>query len=223
MGIVLSVLRDAITAFRSALSLIVTLSTDFNQALERASQTPGLPNLEPTQTYWLKDPPFPQLANASSLKLPQTADVAIIGSGIAGAAIARSLLHERRRRNDDTNEKVVVLDARELSSGATARNGGHIKAAPYEAFSRYSTRFSRDRAAALTRFQMRHVESLIDVCRTEGYEAAEAREVETVDLFLDDQTFNKAVENVTKMRKCLPEVEIVVWDKVQAQEVWYSL
>jgi hypothetical protein len=219
MGVVLSTLSDVITTLRSALVLIRALSSEFNQALKRATTPPGLPNSEPTQTYWLEDPPFPELVDAKSSELPQTADVAIIGSGIAGAAVARSLLHERRRRNVDNNKKVVVLEARALSSGATARNGGHIKAGPYEAFSRFSRSFPKDRAAALTRFRMQHLESLLNLCQCEGIEAAEAREVETVDLFLDDQAYKKAIQEVREMKKWIPEFEIVVWSGDDAQEV----
>jgi hypothetical protein len=221
MGIILSTLRDVITTLTSAFLLISNLSSDFNQALKRASQSPGLPNPKPTQSYWLKNPPFPELTNASSSELLKTSDVAIIGSGIAGAAVARSLLHERRRRNINTNEKVIVLEARELSSGATARNGGHIKAGPYEAFARFCKTFSKDRAAALTRFRMQHLESLLSLCQSEGIEAAEAQEVETVDLFLDDEAYKKAVEQVEEMRKWIPGFEIVVWDGQEAQEVWW--
>jgi hypothetical protein len=219
MGAVLSILQNAFRVLIATASLLKALSTEFNQALKRASQSPGLPNPEPAQTYWLDDPPYPELVHVSSPKLPQTADVVIIGSGIAGAAVARSLLHERRRRNTRTNEKVVVLDARQLCSGATARNGGHIKPTVYECFSRLSKLSSKDRAAALTRFQHRHIESLIQLCRSEGIDSAEARKVETVDFFLDSQSFNKAVADVDEVKRWLPEVEIAVWNGGQAQEV----
>ena len=120
MGAVLSLLQNTWRVLISTISVLKALSTEFNQALKRASQPPGLPSPKPSQPYWLNDPPYPELVNVSSPKLPQTADVAIIGSGIAGAAVARSLLHERRRRNICTNEKVIVFDARQLYSGATA-------------------------------------------------------------------------------------------------------
>ncbi|EDU50620.1 fad dependent oxidoreductase protein [Pyrenophora tritici-repentis] len=218
MGVVVSILQDAFIVLVSTVSLLKALSTEFNQALKRASQSPGLPNPKPSQTYWLSDPPHPELVNVSSPELPKTADVVIIGSGIAGAAVARSLLHERRRRNSRTDEKVVVLDARQLCSGATARNGGHIKPAAYESFSRFSKLFPKDRAAALTRFQSRHIECLVSLCESEGIECAEARKVETVDLFLDGQSFAKAVANVDELKRWLPEVGIAVWRGDQVQE-----
>lgn len=222
MGNIFSAIYNAFKTLLSAMALLKALSDEFNQALKRASQSPGLPNPNPTQSYWLNDPPYPELVNVRSPNLPQTADVAIIGSGIAGAAIARSLLHERRRCNTIKGENVVVLEARELCSGATARNGGHIKPTAYEVFARFSKAMPKDRAAALTRFQMRHLECVVDLCRNEGIKLAEARKVETVDVFVDQLTFDKAVEQVAEMRKWLPEIEVTIWDAKKAQEVCYS-
>ena len=93
MGIVLPILRNAVTVVISTASILTALSKDFNQAMKRASQSPGVPNPNPAQTYWLNDPPHPELVDVCSPQLPQTADVVIIGSGIAGVAVARSLLH----------------------------------------------------------------------------------------------------------------------------------
>jgi len=219
MGGVFSILQNGSKTIIAAASLLRALSTELDQALKRAAQSPGLPVPKPSQTYWLNDPPHPQLCDANSPKLPQTADVVIIGSGIAGAAVARSLLHERHRRNVRTDEKVVVLEARQLCSGATARNGGHIKPSVYESFSRFSKLLPKDRAAALARFQLLHVKYLTELCESEGIESAEARKVETVDFFLDDESFSKAVTDVEELKKWLPEVEIAVWKGDQAQKV----
>lgn len=219
MGVVLSTLQDAIKICITTASLLKALSTEFGQALKRASQSPGLPNPNPTQTYWLNDPPYPELANASSSSLPQTADVAIIGSGIAGASVARSLLHERRRSNTSPDEKVVVLEARQLCSGATARNGGHIKPSPYESFSLLSKLFSKARAAALVRFQCLHADYLTAICESEGIEAAQARKVETADFFLDSKSFSKATTESHALKQWLPEIDIAVWNGDEAQKV----
>ncbi|CAN9228441.1 unnamed protein product [Alternaria alternata] len=210
MGAVLSLLQNTWRVLISTISVLKALSTEFNQALKRASQPPGLPSPKPSQPYWLNDPPYPELVNVSSPELPQTADVAIIGSGIAGAAVAQSLLHERRRRNICTNEKVIVFDARQLCSGATARNGGHIKPSIYESFSRFSKLFPKDRAAALARFQSLHINCLIELCQSQGINAAEARRVETVDFFLDEQSFAKAVADIDQLKSLSVETNTPV-------------
>jgi hypothetical protein len=219
MGVVFSILQNTAKTLLATVSILKALSTEFNEALKRAAQSPGLPNPKPSQTYWLSDPPHPELVDTSSSKLPQTADVVIIGSGIAGAAVARSLLHERRRRNSRTDEKVVVLEARQLCSGATGRNGGHIKPSVYESFARFSKLLPKDRAAALARFQLLHIDYLVQLCQGEGIESAEARKVETTDFYLDSQSFFKAAANVEELKKWVPEVEIAVCNGDEVQKV----
>ncbi|VUC24880.1 unnamed protein product [Clonostachys rosea] len=214
MGHVSSKLRNKAAKVRSMIKILKEISTDFEYALNRASDSPGIPRSNPTEPYWLDDPPYPELTNIQSRqRLPDFVDVAIIGSGIAGASIARSLLHERRRRGVDLDKKVVVFEARDLCSGATGRNGGHIKPSPYDTFAQLSTFMPKDRAAALTRFQASHIDYLIELCREEGIDIAEAREVETVDFFVDEEMFHDAVGDVEESRKWLPEVQVFEWEK----------
>ena len=64
-------------------------------------------------------------SHRSTDKLPQEADIIIIGAGYAGASVAHHLL-----KNDSFAKKepsIVILEAREACSGATGRNGGHLK------------------------------------------------------------------------------------------------
>lgn len=227
MGSVISAVFDAFKGIKAALSLLSALSTEFNAALNRAAKLPGLPNPKPTQPYWLNNPPFPELVDIGSPRLPETADVAVIGSGIAGAAIVRSLLHERRRRGTVSGSesglpgdgKIVVFEARQLCSGATARNGGHIKPTAYEIFPRFRKMYGPERAAALTRFQLRHIDCLTELCASEGIDAAEAREVETADLYLDEETFRKTVKDLAELKEWVPEVDVEVWESDEARKV----
>ncbi|EHA49082.1 hypothetical protein MGG_00410 [Pyricularia oryzae 70-15] len=91
---------------------------------ERGNIPVSLPVKNPTRSYW-QDPPDQVIANLrSSPDLTQDADVVIIGSGITGAAIAWHLLQDDA---EGPYPKVVMLEAREICSGATGRNA-HLDA-----------------------------------------------------------------------------------------------
>lgn len=88
-----------------------------------------VPNSVPS--YWLSQPS--EHANLRSTpELPSECDVAIIGSGMAGILTAYWILRNASKENekgrgDGGIPSVVLLEARDLCSGATARNGGHAK------------------------------------------------------------------------------------------------
>lgn len=86
----------------------------------RVSLPPGLPRANPTASAW-QEPPHPSVADAQSAQLPAAVDVAVIGSGITGCAVAHTLLH-----HGPPNLRVSVFEARRAVSGATGRNGGHL-------------------------------------------------------------------------------------------------
>ncbi|KAH8194568.1 hypothetical protein TruAng_011263 [Truncatella angustata] len=199
-----------------ALKAILQINKQLEELLKRASLPPGLPVPNPSQSYWLEDPPYPELVDIQSPDLPDHADIVIIGSGITGAAVARSILLECERKGE--TRRVVVLEARTLCSGATGRNGGHIKSSPHELFVRLKDRLGPERAAALTRFQLAHVNVLTELCKAEGWDVAECREVETADLYLDAEDRDKALEEVEEMKKWIPELEIETHDAVSAQK-----
>ncbi|KAF2008758.1 FAD dependent oxidoreductase [Aaosphaeria arxii CBS 175.79] len=79
----------------------------------------------PVPSYWLSEPH--KLHDVRSTPdLPPRTDVLIIGSGMAGIMTAYHFLEGSSSPNSES-PSVVLLEARELCSGATARNGGHCK------------------------------------------------------------------------------------------------
>ncbi|KAM3505027.1 hypothetical protein MY11210_008127 [Beauveria gryllotalpidicola] len=76
-----------------------------------------LPTPESTHSYWHRDPSPALLGHRTTDKLPEQADVVVVGSGITGAFAARELV--------DGGRDVLMLEAREACWGATGRNGGH--------------------------------------------------------------------------------------------------
>lgn len=81
------------------------------------------PVANPTAPYWLSQPH--NLASfCSSEVVPEQVDIAIIGTGIAGVLTAYHIL---KGCDGKKPPSVMLLDARDACSGATGRNGGHIK------------------------------------------------------------------------------------------------
>ncbi|KAK6002944.1 hypothetical protein QM012_000789 [Aureobasidium pullulans] len=201
---------------RTAFKTLLDLNRTFEALVARINQGSSLPHRDPTHSYWLENPPFPDLVNIQSEKLPAQRDVVIIGSGITGAAVARSLLQESQRKNQ--NITITVLEARDICSGATGRNGGHIKASPHETFERLRAKFGVERAVALTRFQLHHLECLTDLCQREDFQQAECRVVETVDLFFDQKTFDDVCRTASELKTLVPEHEGSIYQAAEAQK-----
>lgn len=78
----------------------------------------------------------PLLVRTLTLKsetLPEHADYVVIGSGLSGALIAYNL-----RQTMPVSSTIIVLEARSAASGATGRNGGHIKPGRIHSFDHWS-------------------------------------------------------------------------------------
>ncbi|KAF8295426.1 DAO-domain-containing protein [Clavulina sp. PMI_390] len=110
---------------------------------------PGLPvtHRPSTASYWSahnRGPNNALMGFGSKDELPRTADVVIIGAGISGVSTAHFLLN-----SDNPPENVVLLEAREVSSGATGRNGGFIKPVPFRTYADYKALFGTEEALKL--------------------------------------------------------------------------
>lgn len=218
MGAILSAVRQLLFSLRSVISLISNANEQFDQAQQRVSK-PRLPGPSTTESFWQNNPLFPELVNIRSKTLPSSADIAIIGSGIAGASVAHTILNECEATG--IKKRVVLLEAREICSGATGRNGGHIKATPYHAYSQYTARFGAAHARKLCEFEMMHLSTLLEIARREEFYAAEVREVETVDVFTDHDMWKKAQVMVRELQSDVPSLaeSISVHTAGTAQEV----
>lgn len=74
-----------------------------------------LPVPNPSKSFWHSEPSGLLLGHRTTEKLPEEADVVIVGSGITGASAARYL------DEDGSKKSVVMLEAREACWGATGR------------------------------------------------------------------------------------------------------
>ncbi|THY22475.1 FAD dependent oxidoreductase [Aureobasidium pullulans] len=86
----------------------------------------GLPVPNSTLSYWRSEL-HPIDSYRSSEHLPSECDIAIIGAGITGVSTAYHLSRLHAANNSGKKPSIVILEAREVCSGATGRNGGHSK------------------------------------------------------------------------------------------------
>lgn len=82
-----------------------------------------LPVPNPVPSYWLTQP-SPHANLRSTPSFPSQCDIAILGSGMSSIL---TLYHILQSSPPENLPSVLLLDARSLCSGATARNGGHAK------------------------------------------------------------------------------------------------
>ena len=91
--------------------------TDYDALQDRISSSPGIPVLNSSLSFWMS--PNSHLAcHGAEERLPQFADVVIIGSGISGVSIAKTLLDGAPK---NSSLQIVMLEARTVCSGATGR------------------------------------------------------------------------------------------------------
>ncbi|EAU93246.1 hypothetical protein CC1G_11228 [Coprinopsis cinerea okayama7 len=175
---------------------------------KRVEASPGLPVTNPLPSYWMQ--PEAPIANRNAdpnIQLPEYADIVIIGSGITGAAFARTILDQKSGHDLQGNPlKIVMLDARETCSGATGRNGGHITPILYQDYSNLKRKHGKEAAKKIIRFRLSHISELLRVAEEEGLlDDSQGRRVEAFDVFFDKRQFAEAKEMLNEYRKDLPE------------------
>ena len=100
---------------RFLLGQLRSLERTYSALMKRLEQPPGIPVSHPTPSFWLDNPSPIADYSIPDGKFPTYADVVIIGSGITGMSVARTLVGAGR------GLKVVMLEARAACSGATGR------------------------------------------------------------------------------------------------------
>jgi hypothetical protein len=192
----------SIISLKAAVQTFIQLSRDYHTLLARISQSPEIPSFPTTSPHWPETvPEVARLLHASETPLPEHTDIAIIGSGLTGTLIARVLLEHPNA----SDLKIVILEARDVCTGATGRNGGHIKCDPHLIYHKYKASHGREFAEKATRFNMAHVDELIRISEKVGGEArTEARRVETVDAYFDADLFGRACKKVKVFEAEMP-------------------
>ncbi|MCJ1312542.1 hypothetical protein MMC25_006216 [Agyrium rufum] len=122
------------------------------------------PTKTSTLSFWRTD-----LSDIDELRttedLPTACDVVIVGAGLSGASTAYHLL----ANGIDPPLSITLLEARQVCSGATGRNGGHSKLG-WQNVPETCKSFGIEKTIALTDFFLAQIPALKDVVEKEGIE-----------------------------------------------------
>ncbi|KAF2248915.1 FAD dependent oxidoreductase [Trematosphaeria pertusa] len=170
--------------------------------MEERSRIPvGPPVTNPLPSYW--QTPKSPLANVIEPETDaptQPYDYAIIGSGISGALIAYNLLLTY------PTSRIIMLEARELCSGATGRNGGHTKAASYRTYLQHRAELGAEEALKIARLEYANILATHRLTQELGIEC-ESVKCNTVDLIYDETTFEAGKQAIRALEGDASEEE----------------
>lgn len=173
------------------------MSSSHEGVYEPGVVDPGVPNPTPTQSFWQSE--LHALSHHQSAWPASTVDVAIIGSGITGTNLARNLVRQ------DPALSIVVLEARTLCSGATGRNGGHIKTMAFAVWEDRVRTYGVDEAIKLTEFEHSHLQAKTSAAASEGIDC-DIVMTEGIDAYFDQVTWDQARHALEAMRVHAPHL-----------------
>ncbi|VUC30715.1 unnamed protein product [Clonostachys rosea] len=158
---------------------------------------PGVPSTSGTKPFWHSSPhPF---ANHQSEWPKDVVDIVVIGSGITGMNLVRTLLKH------SSNLNIVLVEARSLCSGATGRNGGHCKTMTFAMWEERKRSFGIDEAVRISAFEHKHLEAMASAIREDRIDC-DLVLTDGVEAYYDQKDFEKAVAALEDMRVHAPQL-----------------
>ncbi|GAM44026.1 hypothetical protein TCE0_060r19316 [Talaromyces pinophilus] len=158
-----------------------------------------LPPPNSTLPFWLTDrSPLDQIR--STPDLPSESDIVIIGAGYAGISLAYHLLTSAQNSGSEV-PSITILEARTICSGATGRNGGHVRPDTYSLMPLYIQRHGLDAAREVAEFELSHIEALQDVIRAEKIEDCDFVLTRNMNVYLDQDRGNETKRGIEKLRE----------------------
>ncbi|CZR67121.1 related to oxidoreductase [Phialocephala subalpina] len=153
--------------------------------------TDYLPVDNPTASFWQEKPhQFHDLR--TTLELPPSSDVVIIGAGYAGIATAYHLAKAEK------NLRITVLEARGVCSGATGRNGGHLRPDMYGHIPTYMERAGVEAGLEIAQFEVAHLDAIKKVIEKEKIDC-DFTLTRTVDVWINEAAAKRATETYNLM------------------------
>lgn len=144
----------------------------------------GMPAPSSLDSFWRSQlDPLDDLRSTS--ELPASSDIVIIGAGYAGIATAYHLLEA------GSTSSITILEARGTCSGATGRNGGHLRPDLYGHIPTYIKRYGVETAAELAEFEIAHVQAIKAIVTKEKIDC-DFTLTRTVDVWCNQDAADKA-------------------------------
>jgi glycine/D-amino acid oxidase-like deaminating enzyme len=156
------------------------------------------PSKHPTVSYWqLKPHP---LASAQSEHLASNTDTLIIGSGITGVSVAKHLFER-----EDDRQTVTLVDARNLCSGATGRNGGQLVTFGGVSYAKWKRAVGREEATRILRFQQETCDAVYSAACRYAKDESEIRKVTRIMAFQFAETVEEVRHSVDEYENDHPD------------------
>ncbi|KAF2019915.1 FAD dependent oxidoreductase [Aaosphaeria arxii CBS 175.79] len=146
----------------------------------RAEESSRSPVANPVPSFWNAEPRALD-DHRTTPDLPQTCDVVIVGAGFAGVATAYHIL-----KDNPNPPSIVLLEARKVCSGASGRNGGHVKPDTYFNVPKFAKIFGVQAAAELAAFEASHVYAVKDLVEAEKLDC-DFHLTRALDVYLDPE------------------------------------
>ncbi|KAF7362646.1 FAD-dependent oxidoreductase [Mycena venus] len=167
-------------------------------------------------SYWLQGVrASPLLDHRTTEELPKSAEVVIIGSGMSGTMTAYELL-----TRPNPPKSIVILEARDLCSGATGRNAGHCKPDQYRGFAKYSRLFGEGQAKKLLEHEFKTWSRLVEYVLKENVDC-DLWVGDTLDVAMSEEVASKATAVYDAYKAYGGKVDHIKYipDPVEAEKV----
>lgn len=163
-----------------------------------------------TLPFWRTEP-HPLDSHRSTDSIPSEVDVVVIGAGYAGISTIYHLLQQPDQRSQ-SKPSILILEAREICSGASGRNGGHVKPDVYFNLTKYSKKFGVEAATEFAKFEAANVTAVKNVVEKESIDCDFVL-TRAMDVYLDErqaEVVEKEWREVQRLGKAsLGEVQFI--------------
>ena len=158
---------------------------------------PGFSSPNGTIPFWHSNPHL--RANHRSERPVGVTDVTIIGTGIIGMNLVCTLLKSRPDFN------IIIIDARDLCSGATGRNGGHCKTMTFAMWEERKHSFSIEETIRISAFEQAHLGAMAGTMQEDGIDCDFVL-TKGIEAYYNAEDFRQAVAALEDMRTHSPHL-----------------